>query len=93
MTKKYATFAELKPIETLLKSWNAYWSFSLDNIFYIVADFIWLNPEWDVKSLYAAIKAGFVYKNGLAIVSGPRGRLLIKAPQTGCSAAALLIRR
>lgn len=93
MTKQLATLDELKPIATLLKSWNAYWTPSLTNIFYIVADFIWLNPEWDAASLYAAIKAGFVYKNGLAIVSGPRGRLLIKAPQTGCAAAALLIRR
>lgn len=92
MTNKLATFDELKPIETLLKSFNAYWSFSLDNIFYIVADFIWLNPEWSVKSLYAAIKTGFVYKNGYAIINGSRGRLLIKAPKPGCAPAALFFK-
>lgn len=89
MTKQYFSVDDLFPIANLLKSWNAYWTPSYNCNMNAVLDFINRDSIWTVKELYAAIKAGFIYKNGLAIVSSPRGRLLVKAPQKGCAGVAI----
>ena len=93
MTKKYFSVDDLFPIANLLKSWNAYWTPSYKCNLHVVRDFINRDSIWTVKELYSAIKAGFIYNNGLAVVYSPRGCLMVKAPQKGCAGVAIFFKR
>ena len=70
-------------IPNLLTSWG------VGNAINAAEKFLLDNPTMTDKELYRTIKIDFVYNNRIAVVEGCNGRLLIKAPATGCCGAFL----